>query len=108
MATHAALFTKPNCPKCKMTRHLLERSNYSFVDTYYGNANETNVVDILSEDLKKQQWSEQKIQDLKERYNVQSMPFVEIWDDETGEMVDYWSDFKPEKIKYWAGLNNED
>lgn len=99
--THAVIYTKPNCMPCKMTTKLLDAKNVPYVNSYYGNSSETNDVDVLSSDPKKRTWSEQKVEKLKAKYGITSLPLVKIIDDETNQELDYWSGFQPDKIKQW-------
>lgn len=101
--THAVIYTKPNCMPCKMTTKLLDAKNVPYVNSYYGNSSETNDVDVLSSDPKKRTWSEQKVEKLKAKYSITSLPLVKIIDDETNQELDYWSGFQPDKIKQWFG-----
>lgn len=102
---HAVMYTKPLCPGCKATTRRMDEVGLPYENTYYGNAQETNVIDIQSDDINKRNWSEQKIDKLKETYHIQSLPFIKIIDDETGEMLDSWSGFRPSEITKWAKQN---
>lgn len=95
---HAVVYTKPNCVQCKMTMRMMDELGISYVDTYYGDANKTNSIDIQSPEKRKRTWSIAKIDKLKEKYRIQQLPLVKIIDDDTGEMVEYWSGFKPNRI----------
>ena len=46
-------------------------------------------------------WSEKRVEKLKAKYNITSLPFIKIIDDETEEELEFWSGFRPEKIKKW-------
>ncbi|MCG4283100.1 hypothetical protein K9853_00005, partial [Lacticaseibacillus paracasei] len=46
MKTHAVLYTKPNCPACKMTTKWFDRLGYPYQNTYYGNADKSNTIDV--------------------------------------------------------------
>lgn len=99
---HAVVYTKPNCVQCKMTMRLMDELDISYVDTYYGDANKTNSIDIQSNKQDKRAWSIAKVNKLKEKYHIQQMPLVKIINDETGELMEYWSGFKPDKIHAYA------
>lgn len=99
---HAVVYTKPNCVQCKMTMRLMDELDISYVDTYYGDANKTNSIDIQSNKQDKRAWSIAKVNKLKEKYHIQQMPLVKIINDETGELMEYWAGFKPEKIHAYA------
>lgn len=100
-AVHAVIYTKPNCMPCKMTTRLLDSKQVPYVNSYYGNSNETNDVDVMSPDNKKRTWSEQKVEKLKAKYNIQSLPLIKIVEDDSGKELDFWSGFRPDKIKEW-------
>lgn len=98
--THPVIYTKDHCPACMMTKKLFTQLNVSYVDNYYGNVEETNNLEVSSTDLAKREWSEKKIQKLKDKYMISSLPFVKVVDEE-GELKDYWAGFRPDKIKQW-------
>lgn len=107
MTNHLVIYTKPNCIQCKMTIKLLKNLKYPYVDNYYGNKNETNLIDIQSSDKNKRSWSEQKIESLKRKTNLKTMPIIKVRDDKTGELLDTWGGFQPTKIKYWHSQNQK-
>lgn len=55
MKTHAVLYTKPNCPACKMTTKWFDRLGYPYQNTYYGNADKSNSIDVSAEDQRKRE-----------------------------------------------------
>lgn len=105
MSNHLVIYTKPKCIQCKMTIKLLKELNYKYIDNYYGNKQETNVIDIQSNDENKRKWSEKKIESLKRKTNLKTMPIIKVRDDNTGELLDTWGGFQPSKIKYWHNKN---
>lgn len=105
---HAVLYTKTNCMPCKMTSKLIEKLNLPFKANYHDNLEETNLIDVASDDEAKREWSERKIEKLKAKYNITSLPFVKILDDDTGEELDTWTGFVPDKLKFWTEYNKEE
>ena len=97
---HPVIYTKEHCPQCMMTQKWFKQNNVSFVDNYYGNVEETNELDISSDNEAKRKWSEQKIAKLKDKYLISALPFVKIVD-EDGELKDYWTGFRPDKMAQW-------
>lgn len=97
---HPVIYTKEHCPACTMTQRLFKQNNISYVDNYYGNMQETNELDLSSSDKAKREWSDKKIQKLKDKYMISSLPFIKVVDDEGG-VKDFWSGFRPDKIKEW-------
>ena len=103
---HAVLYTKPNCMPCKMTTKLLDSLGLPYENTYYGNSEQTNSIELDSHDIAKREWSEQKVEKLKAKYQITSLPLIKIIDDESEQVLDVWSGFVPDKIKFWnAKLN---
>ena len=98
---HAVLYTKPNCMPCKMTTKLLDSLNMPYENTYYGNSEQTNSIELDSKDIAKREWSERKVEKLKAKYQITSLPLIKIIDDETDKVLDFWSGFVPDKIKFW-------
>lgn len=98
---HIVIYTKPNCIQCKMSKQLLDKLHYPYSDNYYGNKDETNLVDITSSNKQKRIWSEQKIDSLKRKTKLRTMPILKVRDNKTGEILDTWGGFQPSKIKYW-------
>ena len=98
---HAVIYTKPHCMPCKMTTKLMDSLGMPYENTYYGNLEETNSIELDSHNEVKRTWSEKKVEKLKAKYNITSLPFIKIIDDETGEELEFWSGFRPEKIKKW-------
>ena len=72
-----------------------------YENTYYGNSEQTNSIELDSHNEVKRTWSEKKVEKLKTKYNITSLPFIKIIDDETEEELEFWSGFRPEKIKKW-------
>ncbi|WP_032798712.1 glutaredoxin domain-containing protein [Lacticaseibacillus paracasei] len=79
--THAVMYTKPNCPACKMTTKRFDQLGYPYQNTYYGNANEANSIEISAADKQKREWSLHRAERLKTKYHIQHLPFVKIVDD---------------------------
>jgi len=102
METHAVLYTKPNCQACKQTTRLFDRLGYPYENTYYGNSDETNAIDITAADKRKREWSLRKVESLKAKYHIQQLPLVKIVDDD-GKLIEYWSGFQMNKIREYAG-----
>lgn len=103
---HAVLYTKPHCMPCKMTTKLLDNLGMPYENTYYGNSDQTNSIELDSHDIAKREWSEKKVEKLKAKYQITSLPLIKIIDDETEQVLDVWSGFVPDKIKFWnAKLN---
>ena len=98
---HAVIYTKPNCMPCKMTTKLLDSLGMPYENTYYGNLEETNSIELDSKDIAKREWSEKKVEKLKEKHQITSLPLIKIIDDETCEELEFWSGFQPTKIKSW-------
>ena len=98
---HAVLYTKPHCMPCKMTTKLLDSLGMPYENTYYGNSDQTNSIELDSQDIAKREWSEQKVEKLKAKYQITSLPLIKIIDDETEQVLDVWSGFVPNKIKFW-------
>ena len=98
---HAVLYTKPHCMPCKMTTKLLDSLGMPYENTYYGNSEQTNSIELDSKDIAKREWSEQKVEKLKAKYQITSLPLIKIIDDETEKVLDVWSGFVPDKIKFW-------
>lgn len=98
MQKKVVLYTKPHCPQCHITQRRFNEHDVPCQTTYYGNKNESNEIDIQSENPKKRKWSFQKVNDLKQKYHVQALPFVKIINAKTGEILDSWTHFQPDKI----------
>lgn len=98
---HAVLYTKPHCMPCKMTTKLLDSLGIPYENTYYGNSEQTNSIELDSKDIAKREWSERKVEKLKAKYQITSLPLIKIIDDETDKVLDFWSGFVPDKIKFW-------
>lgn len=110
MSFHAIIYTKVNCPKCKLTVNLFHQYQIPYVDNYYGDPTKPNLIDLNNP--QRSSWSQQKINKLKAK-GVQSMPFVEVVDDTQSTahhpvIIDSWSDFRPAKIKHLAQVYNTD
>lgn len=107
MTYHAVVYTKKNCPKCRMTLMLLRKMNIPYQDCYYGHKDQPNMIDLDAKEEYRRSWSEKAIKKLQDK-GVQSMPYVEIVDDDKSKdenhkvVVDSWSDFQPAKINGWA------
>lgn len=76
-----------------------------YENTYYGNSDETNSIEVDSQDAHKRTWSEKKVEKLKKKYGIRALPLIKIIDDETEEALEFWSGFKPERIRYWQQIN---
>ncbi|CEN28010.1 MAG: thioredoxin fold domain-containing protein [Lactococcus sp.] len=100
-AVHAVLYTKPHCAPCKMTTKLMDSLGMPYENTYYGNSEETNSIELDSHNEVKRTWSEKKVEKLKEKYKITSLPLIKIIDDETEAEIEFWSGFRPDKIKFW-------
>lgn len=72
-----------------------------YENTYYGNLEETNAIELDSRKEIKRTQSEKKVEKLKAKYNITALPFITIIDDETEEELEFQSWFRPEKIKKW-------
>lgn len=113
MTYHAVIYTKVNCPKCRMTIRLFEQYRIPYENSYYGNVDEPNLIDLNAEDERRRTWSHQKVEKLKAK-GIRTMPYVEVIDDQASEgkkkpiVVDEWSDFRPDKIKYLANAWQKD
>lgn len=105
---HAVLYTKPHCVQCKMSTKLMDEIGLPYENTYYGNSDETNSIEIECADDRKRTWSEQKVEKLKSKYGIRALPLIKIIDDETEEELEFWSGFKPDRIKYWHQVNEEE
>lgn len=105
---HAVLYTKPHCIQCKMKDQTDGRIRLPYENTYYGNSEETNSIELDSQNDRKRSWSEQKVEKLKAKYGIHSLPLIKIIDDETEEELEYWAGFKPDRIKYWQAINVKD
>lgn len=98
---HAVIYTKPHCMPCKMTTKLMDSLGMPYENTYYGNLEETNSIELDSKDIAKREWSERKVEKIKSKYQITSLPLIKIIDDETEKVLDVWSGFAPDKIKHW-------
>ena len=103
---HAVLYTKPHCMPCKMTTKLLDSMSMPYENTYYGNSDQTNSIELDSKDIAKREWSERKVEKLKAKYQITSLPLIKIIDDDTEKVLDVWSGFIPDKIKFWNSKIN--
>ena len=99
---HAVIYTKPHCMPCKMTTKLMDSLGLPYENTYYGNSEQTNSIELDSKDESKRTWSEKKVEKLKEKYQITSLPLIKIIDDETEKVLDVWSGFVSDKIKFWS------
>lgn len=106
---HVVMYSTPNCMKCRITKQNFAKSikndegidvSLNVQDYYKDNIDETNVIDILSEDENKKNWSLSKVEKIKEKYGVKSMPLVKIVDND-GHTIDFWSDMDVAAIKKW-------
>ena len=52
-------------------------------------------------DEKKRNWSIEKIEKLKQKYHIKSLPFIKIVDD-NNKVLDSWVGFRPDKISEWC------
>lgn len=104
-SVHAVLYTKPHCMPCKMTTKLMDSLGMPYENTYYGNSEQTNSIELDSQNESKRTWSEKKVEKLKEKYQITSLPLIKIIDDETEAELTFWSGFRPDQIKYWHEQN---
>lgn len=44
---HAVLYTKPHCIQCKMSTKLMDELGLPYENTYYGNSEETNSIELI-------------------------------------------------------------
>ena len=86
---------------CKMTTKLMDSLGMPYENTYYGNSEETNSIELDSQNEVKRTWSEKKVEKFKAKYQIMSLPLIKIIDDETEKVLDVWSGFVPDKIKFW-------
>lgn len=113
MTYHAVIYTKVNCPKCRMTVHLFETYRIPYQNSYYGNLDEPNLIDLDATNERRRCWSQKKVEKLKAK-GVHTMPYVEVIDDQASAgkkkpvIVDDWSDFRPDKIKHLAQVWQSD
>lgn len=97
---HIVIYGKPNCFPCSMSKKYLVENDIPHTDCYYGNPEETNMVDVSSTNQKKREWSEQKIEKLKATYGAKAMPVVKVVDG-TNNVIDYWTGYQPNKIQQY-------
>lgn len=105
MTNHLVIYSKPNCVQCKMTKMLIQKLNYPYSDNYHGDLHLNNVIDINSNDSKKREWSEHKIQSLIRKTGLHKMPIVKVRDNDTGAILDTFGGFQPDRIKKWYKAN---
>lgn len=91
MSIHSVVYTKPNCPKCRMTENKLGDAMFVKEEPMF-NGNE--------------EWSQRKIEKFREQ-SYGSFPVVRIYSDETGERLDEWSDFRMDLIQKWEKAAQE-
>lgn len=108
MTLHVCLYTKKNCPKCKITKRLLQANHIPVVDNYHGDPSKPNMIDLDSNNPIRLKWSQHTIDKLKAR-GVKAMPYVQVVDDSKSTpdhktVIETWSDFHPDKIKQLAQL----
>ncbi|KRL59402.1 hypothetical protein FC69_GL001655 [Latilactobacillus fuchuensis DSM 14340 = JCM 11249] len=84
-----------------MTTRLMDQLGFPYENTYYGNSEESNSIDVNSDDEQKRSWSERKVERLKEKYEIQQLPLVKIIDDDSEDLLEYWAGFQPSKIQQW-------
>ncbi|PCS05607.1 hypothetical protein RU87_GL000524 [Lactococcus plantarum] len=89
-----------------MTPKLRDSLGLPYENTYYGNSEQTNSIELDSKDISKREWSEKKVEKLKAKYQITSLPLIKIIDDETEKVLDVWSGFVPDKIKFWNSKIN--
>lgn len=75
---HAVLYTKPNCMPCKMTTKLLDSLGLPYENTYYENSEQTNFIELDSNDIVMREWSEKKVEKLKAKYQIVLLPLIKI------------------------------
>ena len=76
---------------CKMTTKLMDSLGMPYENTYYGNSEETNSIELDSQDEVKRTWSEKKVEKFKAKYQIMSLPLIKIIDDEIEKTLDVWS-----------------
>lgn len=59
---HAVLYTKPHCVQCKMSTKVMDEVGLPYENTYYGNSEETNSIEVNSINEQKRTWSEKKVE----------------------------------------------
>ncbi|EKP96992.1 hypothetical protein [Lactobacillus casei] len=59
-----------------------------YQNTYYGNADEINSIEVSAADKRKREWSLHKVKSLNAKYHIQQLPFVKIVDD-GGHLIEY-------------------
>lgn len=74
----AFLYTKPHCMPSKMTTKLLDSIYMPYENTYYDNSEQLNSIKLDSQDEVKETWSEEKVEKLKEKYQITSLPLIKI------------------------------
>lgn len=84
--THAVIYDKPGCSKCKLTEQLLSESMRTKVEhLFIGN----------------DEWSDRKLEKFRDQ-GYSSMPVVRIYSgDGDRQRVDDWCDFRPDRINKW-------
>jgi len=88
MNIHAVIYTKPNCPKCRMTENKLRESmRVKTEHLFEGN----------------EEWSQRKLEKFREQ-GYASMPVVRIYYDDTGKRLDDWCDMRIDLIHKWKGV----
>lgn len=84
---HFVLYSKPGCPQCRALTFYFKAKHFNFQDHYYNNEEETNCVDINSENERKRKWSEKKRQKFIDE-GFKSFPVVRVYNDEKNELVE--------------------
>ena len=101
MKKHFVIYTKNDCMPCKMTHKFLVDNDLEFSDDYHGDTSKSNLIDVENADPDKVAWSISKIESIKSKYNITSMPIVKVVDDKSGELLDIWGGFNPGKLNHW-------
>lgn len=94
------IYSKPKCPACKMSKAHFDRNNIPYSDNYYGDKNKTNVIDIENENEEKRNWSIKKVNKIKNKYKITSMPIIKVIDKENN-VLDVFGGFNVQKLNEW-------
>ena len=83
------IYTKPNCPKCRITKNRLDASGYK-------------VTQIILNVFKPSQYEDKLLKSFKAK-GYRSLPVVQVYA-EDNQLVDEWNDLNVDKInKYTKG-----
>lgn len=81
------IYTKPDCTKCRMTKHYAEQLGFEY-----------EVRDIFDQDNNMYD----DVKQLVNNYGLHVAPIVIVVKD--GVEVEYWSDFRVDKLKSYVGV----